>query len=69
MLAIGGVWREKREALKARRSSLFQSYMKNAHDMRTALEIKTIDDEIAECTQHMEQEWRIRRSASGGATG
>ncbi len=31
------------------------SYVHNVHDVHLALEIKTIDDEIAECTQKMDR--------------
>jgi hypothetical protein len=43
--------KKKRDALKAKRDSLFDEYMKHPNDYRFAREIKTIDDEIAECTE------------------
>ena len=43
--------KKKRDALKAKRDSLFDQYMKHPNDYRFAREIKTIDDEIAECTE------------------
>lgn len=43
--------KKKRDALKAKRDSLFDEYTKHPNDYRFAREIKTIDDEIAECTQ------------------
>ncbi len=46
-------WKSKREALIARRNPLFKQYLKNPNDYRLALEIKSIDDQIAECTEHM----------------
>ncbi len=58
MLATAGVWKKKREDLKIKRNSLFDEYSKQPHDLHLALEIKTIDDEIADCTQKMEQERR-----------
>jgi hypothetical protein len=52
-------WKEKRMALKATRDSLFKEYSKRPQDYHLALEIKTIDDEIAECNEK-EQEGNER---------
>jgi hypothetical protein len=54
MLATSVDWKSKREELKAKRKPLFKQYLKNPHDTSMALEIKNIDDQIAECTEHME---------------
>jgi hypothetical protein len=51
--------------LKAKRNSLFQEYQTRPHDFRLALEIKPIDDEIAVCTEKLNQE---QRSARNNAT-
>jgi hypothetical protein len=67
MVAAAGVWKKKRDDLKARRDSLFATYTKHPHHVHLAREIKAIDDEIAECTQHMEQERRSERAASPAA--
>jgi hypothetical protein len=64
MLATAGVWKKKREDLKIKRTSLFEEYSKHPHDLHLAREIKTIDDEIAECTHKMEQERRSEGSDS-----
>jgi hypothetical protein len=40
--------RKKREELKAKRDRLFDQYLKNPSNTSLALEIKTIDDQIAE---------------------
>jgi hypothetical protein len=53
MLGASVDWKSKREALIARRNPLFKQYLKNPNDYRLALEIKSIDDQIAECTEHM----------------
>ena len=45
------VLKKKREDLKAKRDSLFQKYTKHPNDYHFALEIKSLDDEIAECVQ------------------
>jgi len=54
--ARAGVWKRKREDLISRRIPLFKSYKRSPHDFRLALEIRIIDDQIAECTQQIEQE-------------
>jgi hypothetical protein len=64
MLAVAGVWKKKRDDLKSRRNSLFEKYTKHPEEFHLALEIKKIDDEIADCTVHVEQERRSERSAS-----
>jgi hypothetical protein len=63
MTACAGVWKRRREDLRKRRTPLFKSYEKSPGDLRLALEIKIIDDQIAECTQQME-----RNNALTGAT-
>ena len=45
--------KSKRDKLKAKRDLLFERYLKNPQDSRMALEIKKIDDEIAECTDRL----------------
>jgi len=45
--------RRKREELKSKRNLLFQQFLKNPLDTRLALRIKTIDDQVAECTEQM----------------
>ena len=64
MLAVAGVWKKKRDDLKSKRNSLFEKYSKHPEELHLALEIKKIDDEIADCTQHVEHERRSERSAS-----
>ena len=53
-LATTNVWKKKRDDLKTKRNSLFEKYSKHPHDVHLALEIKIIDDEIAECNRKME---------------
>jgi hypothetical protein len=64
MPAVVGPWKKKRDDLKIKRDSLFDKYAKRPQDVHLALEIKTMDDEIAECIQHIEQERKLERSAS-----
>jgi hypothetical protein len=54
MIAASTDWKSKRETLKAKRDLLFKRYLKSPQDSRMALEIKDIDDEIAECTEQMD---------------
>ncbi len=58
-LVTSNLWKEKRKALKKTRDSLFEKYMKRPQEYQLAQEIKTIDDEIAECNQK-EQEGNER---------
>jgi hypothetical protein len=53
MLATQVDWKSKRDGLKARRDPLFKDYLKSPNDTHLALEIKNLDDEIAECTERM----------------
>jgi hypothetical protein len=61
------VWREKRRVLKIKRDSLFNKYTKRPADYHLALEIKKIDDEIAECNQK-EQEGNERNKVRRPST-
>ena len=58
MSAVIEICKKKREVLKIKRNSLFKEYTRHPNDLRLALEIKAIDDEIAECTHKMEEERR-----------
>ena len=58
MTARAGVWKRKREDLESRRTPLFKRYEKSPQDLRLALEIRIIDDQIAECTYQIERESR-----------
>jgi len=53
--------RRKREELKAKRNLLFQQFLRNPRDTRLALKIKTIDDQVAKCTEQMERKRETRR--------
>ena len=61
MVETSSVWKKKREDLRTKRDSLFKQYARHPHDVHLSLEIKAIDDEIAECTQKLEQETRSSR--------
>jgi len=64
MVALVSPWKKKRDDLKARRDSLFETYTKDPQNYHLAREIKDIDDEIAECTPHIEQERRAEQRAA-----
>jgi len=68
MGAVAGVWKKKRDNLRAKRNSLFETYTKDPQNFHLAREIKDIDDEIAECTQHVEQERRAEQRAASPAS-
>jgi hypothetical protein len=68
MTALAGVWKRKREDLKKRRTPLFKRYKKSPNDLRLALEIKMIDDQIAECTQQIERENALAGASSRSLT-
>ncbi len=55
-LAGKDLWRKKRGDLSDKRNALFKKYSRNPHDLELALEIKKIDDEIAEYTDRMRRE-------------
>ncbi len=68
MVPAAGVWKKKRDDLRAKRNSLFATYAKDPQNFHLAREIKSIDDEIADCTQHVEQERRAEQRAASPAT-
>jgi hypothetical protein len=45
----------KRDELKAKRNLLFQRFLRNPLETHLALKIKTIDDQVAKCTELMER--------------
>jgi len=67
MGATAGVWKKKRDDLKAKRNSLFEIYTKDPQNIHLAREIKALDDEIADFTQHVEQERRAEQRAASPA--
>jgi hypothetical protein len=60
MLPSAGIWKRKREDLRSRRTQLFEKYKKNPNSLVLAMQIKRMDDEIAECTESMAQATRLR---------
>lgn len=47
--------KSKRDKLKAKRALLFEKYLKNPEDTQRALEIKIIDDQVAEFTKQIDR--------------
>jgi hypothetical protein len=64
MVATAGVWKKKRDDLKTKRNALFETYTKDPQNLHLAREIKALDDQIADCTQHVEQERRAEQRAT-----
>ena len=50
-------WKDKRKRLTAERHRLFEQFEVTPNNIRLGQEIKGLDDQIAECTEHM----RLRR--------
>jgi hypothetical protein len=52
--------KKKRGELKAKRELLFNQYLKHPMDTRLALEIKTLDDQLAEDTRQVKRKTGTR---------
>jgi hypothetical protein len=46
-------WKNRREGLNAKRYGLFEQFELTPNNIGLGQEIKTLDDQIAECTEHM----------------
>ena len=71
MSSVPSVWRKKREVLIKQRDKLAAEFTRNPNDLRLALKIKTIDDEVAAYTEEIRKEKRrnIAGLIGGGGTG
>jgi hypothetical protein len=49
---------KKIQELRAKREPLFERFVNNPSEIHLAVEIKVIDDQIAECTHHI----RLKRN-------
>ena len=67
MVTAAGVWKRKRDDLKTKRNALFETYTKDPQNFSLAREIKALDDEIADCNRHVEQERRAEQRAAPAA--
>jgi hypothetical protein len=63
VLASKNLWKKQRDELSDKRNSLFKKYSRNPNDLALALEIKKIDDEIAEFTDKMRRETLSERKS------
>jgi len=68
MVASAGLWKKKRDDLKSKRNALFETYTKDPQNIHLAREIKDLDDQIADFTQHVEQERRAEQRAASSAS-
>jgi hypothetical protein len=62
MLSNPADWKQTRAELKAKRDSLFTKYVKHPDRTHLALEIKIIDDQVAECVEQQSLEIAKRSS-------
>jgi hypothetical protein len=63
VLVSKNLWKKQRDELSDKRNSLFKKYSRNPQDLELALEIKKIDDEIAEFTDKLRQETLSERKS------
>jgi hypothetical protein len=63
VLASKNLWKKQRDELSDKRNSLFKKYSRNPQDLELSLEIKKIDDEIAEFTDKMRRETLSERKS------
>jgi hypothetical protein len=68
MVASAGLWKKKRDDLKAKRNALFDTYTKDPQNILLAREIKALDDQIADCTHNVEQERRAEQRSTSAAS-
>ena len=54
-------WKKKADQLKAKRDPLFAKYLKRPWDTHLALEIKALDDQVAECAEQLQLERRAKK--------
>jgi len=53
--------RRKREQLKAKRDRLFENYLRDPFNTQLAIEIKLIDDQVAESVERSAEKRPVRR--------
>jgi hypothetical protein len=56
-MSHGVNWENRLDELKYRRVLLFESYKQQPRNQLLALQLKRVDDEIAECTERIRLEW------------
>jgi hypothetical protein len=53
-------WKKVRQELRARRTELFDRFVKNPGKISLAIEIKMLDDEMLDCAEHLQCEQDIQ---------
>jgi hypothetical protein len=51
-------WSAVRKNLASERAELYERFLRNPEDIRLAIEIKHLDDQMLDCSEHMEHERR-----------
>jgi len=54
-------WNKVRQELRARRTKVYDRFMKNPEEIRLAIEIKLLDDEILHCADHEKYEQQAQK--------
>jgi hypothetical protein len=54
-------WQDVRKQLRGKRKELFAQFEKNPANIRLAPEIKHLDDQIVECSEHTRREYESHR--------
>jgi len=49
-------WEKVRQELKTLRNERFERFVKNPGEIRLAIEIRMLDDEMWECSEHLKRE-------------
>ena len=62
IIPIPDVSKKNRDVLKTRRDSLSNEYTKHPHKLELVLQIKKLDDEIAECVLREQESSQISKA-------
>ncbi len=60
MLPASVDWKKVRKELTEKRTELFERFVKNPAEIRLAREIKLLDDQLLECSEHIERQRKRR---------
>jgi hypothetical protein len=60
-------WQKVRQELRVRRTQLFDRFVKNPGDVRLAIEIKMLDDQVSECAERLQLEQDDHKPLSSAA--
>jgi hypothetical protein len=61
LLELAADEKQTHEKLKAKRQQLFERFSKNPRDIHLAVEIKLLDDQLAELTRQLDRKTASRR--------